>query len=195
MTPDDLVDQPQLQMILQVLADARLVEHERNAELGKLRGRTDAGQQQRLRRADRARRQDHLAAAARDSLLAVLPPAHAGGALAVELEAFDQAAGLEPQILPVQHRLEEAARRRPAPPALLVDVEIAAALVVAGVEIVGFRDAGLLRGLAERVEDVPAHARILDPPFAAARVMLAVAEEMIDAACEIAAARRPSPSR
>ncbi len=92
---------------------------------------------------------------------------------------FDQAAGFQPQVLPVEHRLEKAARRRPAPAALLVDVVGAGAFVVAGVEIVDPLDAGLLGGGAERIEQVPAHPRMLDPPFAADRVMLAGAEEMI----------------
>ena len=137
------------------------------------------GQLQNLRRADRAGRHDHLAAAARELRLAVLPEAHAVGALAVERHGFDQALRLEPQVLPVEHRLEKAARRRPAPAALLVDVVGAGAFVVAGVEVVDPLDAGLLGGRAERVEQIPAHPRMLDPPFAADRVMIAFAEEMI----------------
>ena len=130
-------------------------------------------------RADRAGREDHLAATARRSAFAVLPPAHAGGALAVEHDAFHQALGFQPQVRPAERRLEKAARRRPAPPALLVDVEDARALVVAGVEIGDRLDAGLAGGVAESVEDVPAHARRLDAPFAADRVRVAGAEEMI----------------
>ena len=109
----------------------------------------------------------------------MLPPAHAGGALAVEHDPFHQALGLEPQVRPAEHRLEKAARRRPAPPALLVDMEDARALVVAGVEIGDRLDAGLAGGVAERVEDVPAHARRLDAPFAADRMRIAGPEEMI----------------
>ena len=78
-----------------------------------------------------------------------------------------------------ERRLEKAARRRPAPAELLVDVVGRRALVVAGVEIVDALDAGLLGRRAERVEQIPAHARMLDPPFAAGRVMLARAEEMM----------------
>src|SRR5262249_20606190 len=159
--------QPQLQMILQVLADASPVERDRDAETRELAERTDAGEFQHLDRADRAGGEDHLAAAARRARRAVLPPAHAGGALALEHHVFPPAAGLEPQVGAAQHRLEEAARRRPAPPAPLVDVEDATALVVAGVEIGDRLDAGLRGGGAEVVEDVPAHSWRLDPPFAA----------------------------
>src|SRR5215203_2933089 len=102
-------------MILQVLADARLVQHDWNPELLELRGGTDAGEQQRLDRADRARRQDHLAAAARDLGLAVLLEADADRAFAVELDALHHAAGLQPQVRAAEHGLQKAARRRPAP--------------------------------------------------------------------------------
>ena len=78
-----------------------------------------------------------------------------------------------------ERRLEEAARRRPAPAELLVDVIGRRALVVAGVEIDDALDAGLLRRRAEGVEQIPAHARMLDPPFAAGRVMLAGAEKVM----------------
>ena len=62
---------------------------------------------------------------------------------------------------------QEAARGRPAPTVLLVDVEITATLVVAGIEIVDRRNVALGRGLAERIGAVPAHPRRLDAPFAA----------------------------
>ena len=95
----------------------------------------------------------------------------------------------------LQRRLEKAARRRPAPAALLVDVEIAGAFVVAGVEIVDL-DAGLLGRVAEGVEQVPAHARMLDPPFAADRVMLAGAEEVMLVLAEIGStSSQPQPLR
>ena len=111
--------------------------------------------------------EDDLAAAARGSQLAAAPPTHAGGTAAIEHDGFDQATGLKPQIAAMERRLEEGARRRPAPAALLVDVKGAAALVVAGVEVRHRFDAGLLGGRAERVEQVPAHARRLDPQLAA----------------------------
>src|SRR6185436_15882567 len=127
----------------------------------------------RLDRADRARRQDHLAAAARDPDLAVLLEAHAGRAVAVELDTLHHAAGLQPQVGAAEHGLQKAARGRPAPAELLVDVVRRRALVVAGVEILDALDAGLHRRFAERVEQIPAHARMLDPPFAADGVMIA----------------------
>src|SRR5262249_46273817 len=154
----DLVDEPKLEVVLQVVADAGLVEHDRNAEALELLGAAHAGELENLGRADRAGREDHLAASARGSRRAVLPPVHARRAWAVKRDPFHQAVGLEPQIGAVEHGLEKTARRRPAAPALLVDVEDATALVVAGVEIGDALDAGLFRRRAERIEDVPAHA-------------------------------------
>ena len=49
-------------------------------------------------------------------------------------------------------------------------MEVAAALVVAAVEVVDLGNAGLGRRLAEGVEDLPADARVLDAPFPAAGV-------------------------
>src|SRR5215475_8463535 len=97
----------------------------------------------------------------------------------VEPHALDQAAGLELEVRAAEHRLEEAARRRPAPPTLLVDVEGARALVVAAVEIIDALDAGLLRCVADRGKQVPAHARSFDAPLAAGAVQVAGAKEMI----------------
>ena len=126
---------------------------------------------------------------------AALHEAHADGAAVLDDQPIDQHVLFQPQIAAVQHRLEKAARRRPAPAALLVDVEIADAFIVAGVEIGNAADAHLLGGVADRVENVPGQPRRLDPPAAAGAVMFALAEEMIFEPPERAAARRHSPSR
>src|SRR5215218_8899082 len=97
----------------------------------------------------------------------VLTPAHADRAPLLELDGFGEAAELEPQVRPVQHRHEEATRRRPAAAALLRHLVIGRALVVAGIEIVDRRDAGLCRRLAKRLQEVPPHALALDAAFAA----------------------------
>src|SRR6185503_17502791 len=67
-------------------------------------------------------------------------------------------------------RAEEGASRAPAPAALLVHLEVGAAEVVAAVEGVNLRDAALGGGVAPGVDDVPAHARVLDADFAALAV-------------------------
>ena len=191
----DLVDRALLQMVLQVAADAGPVEHGIDAERRKPVGRPDAGAMQHLRRTDRAGAQDDFALGAGLDDLAALHEAHADGAAVLDDQLVDQHVLFQPQVGAVQHRLEEAARRRPASAALLVDVEIARAFIVAGVEIGNALDAHFLGGIADRVENGPGQPRRLDPPAAADAVMLALAEEMIFEPPEQPAARRHSPSR
>ena len=88
-------------MIVQVGANTRFVEHDRNRELRQLRGWTYSGKHHDVRRADSAGSKDHLAAASRITQLAVLPPAHAGRALAAQLQSFNKTAGFELKILPM----------------------------------------------------------------------------------------------
>jgi hypothetical protein len=97
----------------------------------------------------------------------------------LELDAFDEAVKLEPQVRPVPHRHEEAARRRPAPAALLRHLVVGRARVVAAIEIVDRRDAGLRRRFAERLQQRPAHALPLDAAFAAGAMRSALAKAMI----------------
>ncbi|KAG0923995.1 hypothetical protein G6F32_014075 [Rhizopus arrhizus] len=82
--PRGFVDEPDLQVVLQVLADARQIPHHADAELPQQRGRPDAGQLQQLRRLQRARAQHHFAPCAQRAHLAVLPVAHDAGAAAFE---------------------------------------------------------------------------------------------------------------
>ena len=65
-------DDVEVEMVLQVAADARQVVHDRNADRPQMIGRADAGLQQQLRRADGAGRDEHLALA-RGSLACPLP--------------------------------------------------------------------------------------------------------------------------
>src|ERR1700722_1970786 len=181
-------------MILQIGADARTVEHNGDAEFLQLLRRSDAGQKHNVWRTNRAGGENDFAAAARHPRLSTLRPAHPGGAPAVEHEAFDQTAGLEPQIGALERRLEEGAGRRPASAALLVDVEGADAFVVAAVEVGNGFDAGLFGGGAEGIEQIPAHSRRRHVPFAADRMRLAGAEEMIFVALEIRQYVIPAPA-
>ena len=111
-----------------------------------------------------------------------------------KMHALNQTTGFEPDVATLERRLEKSARRRPAPPPLLVDVEGAATLVVAGVEVLNRFDAGLRRGGAERVKQIPAHARRLNEQFAIGAVFVGVAEEMIFVALEIRQHIVPAPA-
>ena len=175
----DLVDRALLQMVLQIASDALAVEHDIDAERRQPVGRADAGAVQHLHRSDRARAQNHFALGAGLDDFTALDEAHADGAAVLDDQAIDQHVLFQPQIGAVQHRLEKAARGRPAPAALLVDVEIADAFIVAGVEIRNPPDAHFLGGIADRIENVPGQPRRFDPPAAAGAMMFALAEEMI----------------
>src|SRR3989344_4750458 len=56
----------------------------------------------------------------------------------------------------------------PAPAAFLVHLKVAHASVAAAVEVVGGRDARLLRGLGKAIEDIPAQALLFHAPLAGA---------------------------
>ena len=94
----DLVDRALLQMVLQIAADARLVEHDLDAERRQPVGGPDAGAMQHLRRSDRAGAQDHFALGAGLDHFAALHEAHADGAAVLDDQPLDQHVLFEPQI-------------------------------------------------------------------------------------------------
>src|SRR5512133_2370023 len=175
----DLVDRALLQMVLQIAADALAVEHRLDPKRREPVGRADAGSMQYLERSNRAGAQDHFAFGAGLDDISPFNEAHAGGPPLLDDQAIDQHVLFETQIGTLQRGLQEAARCRPAASALLVDMEIADALIVAGVEIRNFWNAHLFRGLADGVQDHPGQPRSFDPPAAARAMMLAFAEKMI----------------
>src|SRR5690606_13711133 len=63
--------------------------------------------------------------------------------------------------------------------ALLVDVEITGAFVVAAVEIIDRRNTGLRRRLADLFQNLPLHARELDAPFSADMMMIALSKKTV----------------
>ncbi len=105
--------------------------------------------------------------------------AHADGAAVLDDEPVDQHVLFQPQIGTVQHGFQKPPRGGPAPSALLVDVEIADAFIVAGVEIGDPPNPHLLGGIADGVQNFPGQPRRLDPPAAAGAMVFAGAQEMI----------------
>ena len=73
-------------------------------------------------------------------------------------------------------------------------MEIAAAFVVAAVEVVGLGDADLRCRLAKGIEDLPTDARLLDAPLAAGAVRLVGAGREILAALEVGQHVVPRPA-
>ena len=137
----DAEDGAELQMILKIFADPRQrMDHRTRRSPRDDPDAPTPGKLQKLRRADRARRQDDLASRAR---LARLPPcgvAQARGAPPLEQNALHMRAGRNMQVRPLEDRLQKRSSRAPAPPAALVDLEIGRALVVALVEVVDLRE-------------------------------------------------------
>src|SRR5262249_36575115 len=166
----DLVGAADLQVVLQVFADAvKRVPH-LDAERLQHRAGADARELQDLRRADSAGRQDDLAGCHESARLAVLAQAQASYPLAVEDQLFDLRVRLDHEVAAMAHGAQKALRGVPADAGLLVDVEVAATLVIAAVEVVHLRNARLLGRVAKGIEDLPADARGLDAPLATARV-------------------------
>lgn len=62
---------------------------------------------------------------------------------------------------------QERLGRAYAPPAALIDVEVADAFVVAGVEVIAVGQSPLVGGFAEGIKYFPSQALFLDTPFAA----------------------------
>src|SRR5581483_912206 len=110
---------------------------------------------QHLYRTDRAGRQNHFARRASLKNLAIPVKQDAGRTALLENETIDEHVFLKSQIGALQGGSQKAARRRPTPAALLIDMEIAGAFVVAGVEIRNFPNAHLLGGVTDRIENGP----------------------------------------
>src|SRR5579875_1207707 len=189
-----LVDKAQLQMILQVLADAGERMHHGDTVLLQQRRRPDAGQLEQMRRADRAGGEDKLAADRGVCQSALMGEFDADDALVRKADAGGLGSGENAQIAAVAHRLQKRLCRVPAHAALLVDRKVAAALVVAAIEIVGLGNAQFRRRLAKGVEDLPGKPHALDAPFAADPVKRVGAADMILAFLEIGKDVLPAPS-
>src|SRR4249919_3757775 len=97
-----------------------------------------------VRGADRAGSKNDLTAATGTAQLTTLSPTHPRGALSVQFKSLDEAARFEAKVGPVQHGLQKAARRRPASTALLIDVEITDAVVIASVGVLDGRNSVLV---------------------------------------------------
>ena len=114
----------------------------------------------------------------------MLPISDTHGTLAFEQHLLDQNPCFKTQVGAMQHWLQEATRRRPAEATLLIDVEVADAGIVPGIEVRRHRDTHLDGGLRHAVEHIPAHAWPLHAPLTADTVMFRFTHEMIVKALE-----------
>jgi hypothetical protein len=108
-----------------------------------------------LWRRERAGGQDHFAAGGQAAILAVAPHDHRARPFVGQFQPRCVGLGEDRQVGTVQDRLEESLGRAHPPARALVDMEIADALVVAGVEIVGRVQAVVLGSGLEGIEDFP----------------------------------------
>lgn len=134
------------------------------------RRRADAGEQQELRRVDRAGAEDHFAACLQLHDLASLADLHAGGAGTFQQHAQGQRRAEHGEVGPRQGRVQEGARRATAFAVDLGDVERADAFLALAVEVGVVRPAHFLGGLEEHLVDRPRAALRGDVQLAAAAV-------------------------
>ena len=164
-------------MILQVAADTGKVEQRPDADRVQVIGRSDARQHQELWRVDGAARQDDLAAAARDLVLALVTVAHAHRHVLVEDDALDLRVGDHVHVVPVARDggMQVGARRAPALPVLLGDLVVADAFLDRAVEVRHALVTGLFAGREERIVDLERIGLVGDVEQAAGTVKLVAA--------------------
>jgi hypothetical protein len=138
-----------LEVVLEIAADARQVRHRRNLEAFKLVGVADAGQHQQLRRVDRAAGEDHLALGADAHGTRAFDMVDADRPHTFAAHPPGQRAGAHGQVRPPPRRVQVRARRAPAAPAADRHVHRREALLLVAVHVGGERIAGLATGLEE----------------------------------------------
>ncbi len=184
-----LEDHAQLQVVLQIAADAGQFVHQGHAGRLQQVGRAHARALQDRRRTDGPGGEQGLGAGAHPVAHAPVQELDAAGGAALEQHTVDQGVREDGEVGPVAHRPQERAGRIPAQALLLVHLEATDAEVVAAVVVRAGRDAGLAGRLDIAIEQVPVQALAFHAPFArapvrrvrAAPVVLAVAEDRQDA--------------
>ena len=134
-----------LEVVLEVLADAGQVVDDVDAELAEQRLVADAGELEQLRGVDRATAEDDLAGVARCGAAAAAPVVDADRALALEAHPGRHRQRLDVEVLAVPDRVQVGAGRGEPAAAVQVAVEPGEALLAVAVDVVGERVAGLLR--------------------------------------------------
>ena len=142
-------------MILQVATDAIELMDQVDAQALEQGGRADAGALENAGRADGAGAEDDFPARSEGAGLALPARGDLAGPAVLQEHAVDIDSRQHRQVRPLGDRSEKCLGGVPAHAGLLVDLEIAAAFVVALVEVVDVGDAGLFGGAAKGVENRP----------------------------------------
>ncbi|MNF99989.1 hypothetical protein D3C84_829100 [compost metagenome] len=171
-------------MILQVTADTGQLMGHTDAQFFQERARADAGALQDARRTDGTRAKDDFLARLEGFRLTLPTRTDRRCAAVFQEHAVDFNVGQHGEIGTMADRFEKCLGRVPANPGLLIDLEVAAAFVVALIEVIDAGDAALFGGAAERIENRPGQSLALDPPFPGGAVKLRVAGKMIFAFLE-----------
>src|SRR4029077_7655550 len=131
-------------MILQVLSDARAVGDNLDPERTQRRRRSNAGEHEKMRRADRARAENNFARGLRLDHLAVMRIEGTSRAVALEGDPMHQAIGLDAKIGATQRRAQERVRGTAARAVALCHVRQSDAVLCRPVDIVVALQAELL---------------------------------------------------
>ena len=161
---------PDLQVVLQVLADAGAVGAGLQTQALQPRAVADPAQLQQLGRVDGAGAQRHLGRRLGLERLTLPQPLDPRGPSVFKPDPRHVHAAQQSEVGPAQHRLEERRGRAPADPGALGHVEIGAAGIVAAVEVPDTGNSSLGGGLGEGVQHLPAHGRRFHPQLAAVAV-------------------------
>ncbi|MDH6501180.1 hypothetical protein M2156_007399 [Streptomyces sp. SAI-149] len=184
-----------LQVVLQVLADARQVVDDVDAERAQLLGVADAGELEQLRGVDGAAAEDDLLGAHLLERPAAAPVLDADSLPALEEDAGDEGARGDGEVGTLPDGLQVGLGGGEPASAVDVAVELGEAFLPVAVDVLGGRVAGLLGGLLEGGEErVGGRAALQDErAVVAAELVVRVGREAVLHALEVRQAVRVVP--
>ncbi|CAB4885518.1 unannotated protein [freshwater metagenome] len=182
-----------LEVILQVLADARQVMDGFDPDRPQVLGVADAGELQELWGVEGAAAQDHLAGGDARGAPALLHDVHADGAIAVHHDGRDLRSRAHREVPAVHDRVQVRAGGRQSAAPTQIAVERGEPLLLISVDIAGYRVSGLLDGFEECAEERVAHRASLEFERPAAAAVLICPGEAVLHAFEVRQAVRVVP--
>ena len=181
-------------MVVQVGADRGQVAHHGHAHLLQMRARPDARQQQQLRRAVDAARDDHLSPGAGRLEALRRPVLDADGAAVLDQDAGRVRVRRDDEVLSAPRGFQIGDRGAPAPAVADGRLVVADAILARAVEVGVARDARLDGRLDDGVDDLAAKAAVADLERAADAVELALAALLVLGLAEVGQDAREVPA-